>query len=157
MKNIFQKLNELLCEAQETCIELYEFASPLSVVRSNVHNKSNDIIEHICKVILYKDIHKTTVHHWCAEILADLLNCTNAKIKATKTTPSKEQLNKWLLDYWRKPEDLENLVWGLQIQYGKTDVDLKDLHNKIVLAIDKLTTKLAQKDISIQIIEDILK
>ena len=160
---LLQKLEDLIYSTKETTILIYEMSQPQSEVRTTVRRLSEPIIEHILKVILYgKDT--PTTHHWCAEICSWLDQCVKQKIKRSRkdSIPTEQELYKWLLDWYQTADDIDGLRWALERKYQqqgytKRNIDNEYLYKSIVSIYKKLCPLVANKQHTIEKVEEIIE
>lgn len=164
IQELIEKLQDVLFDIKETTIQLYEMSQPQSEVRTTVRRLSEPIIEHILKIILYGNDTSTTVHHWCAEICSWLDQCVKQKIKRNKkdSTPTEQELYKWLLDWYQTSDDIDGLRWALERKYQqqgyiKRNIDNQYLYNAIKSIYQQLCPLVANKQHTIEKIQEIIE
>lgn len=121
LKELLEQMDECLFQLKEQAIYLYEMSQPQGKVRDNIRNLSSEIADHLIKAILYGKEEHDTLHHWSHEINNWLKQCVKTKIKrhGKDTYPTKEELFKWLTDYYSSEDDMEGIrnVWEHEYTY----------------------------------------
>lgn len=121
LKELLEQMDECLFQLKEQAIQLYEMSTPLGKVKEHVHNISEEIADHLIKVILYGKEEYQTLHHWSHEINNWLKQCIKNKIKrkGKDTSPTSKELYTWLTDYYSSADDMRGIrnVWEHQYDY----------------------------------------
>ena len=140
IKQILEKIDDILFNLKENAIYLYEMSQPQGKVRDNVRNLSSSIANHLVKVILYGKEENRTLHHWAHEINNWLTQCVATKIKrkGKDTYPTEQELYTWLTDYYSDSSDMEGLkrVWDHEYTYqghkSRENISEEDIYNSFI-------------------------
>lgn len=154
-----EKLNELLdslsAEISECKENLYEFATKQAKVKERINDKSDIVVEHIIKCIQYGYQNSETLHHWCAEIFANLKNVVYLVIKGTGKTPNKKQLKEWLFtEYYESIYAIQAVDNYWKEEYSNPQyTDIYDLYEATEFVVDKLIELIINKKLTLSNIQ----
>ena len=131
--SIWRELDKINKLEEHINKQLVEMAMPLALAKTKISSKSDIIIEHILKSIVYGDSLKS-LNHWCKEAGSWLDLCGNIILKPKNNKPSKNQYASWIFSYWFSDKD--NVRASLKflaaecIDYPEFDVN-DELINKV--------------------------
>lgn len=119
MSKLSEQITSYLQEVYGAYIELKEFANPQKDVKKSIINLSDNIIEHIVKIIIFGSQTPNTIHHWEAEIFAGLKECQRQKIKGRggNCYPNSYQLNTWLNELYSEDDSMIGLTGAIESHY----------------------------------------
>lgn len=144
--NIQELIEALKLATEDNIQKLYEFAYPIKNVRQRFYDLSENIIEHVVKIILYKQQYPTTINHWASEILANLAHCMQKQIKRKGNPyPTAKEIYDWLLIGFDNPDTMTGLRYSLQTQYeNPIDIDNEQLYKQVCDFIKYVSVPLSQ-------------
>lgn len=126
-------IRELNKQIEEFFYNIYEHANSRKLQKERIWNLSEEIYEHLAKIIMFGNEHPTTVHHWCSEIVAHLRKCMRSTIKMEKKPryPKESELYSWLTDnlYVEDMLGLKNYLAG---EYKIPNITDEELYGKII-------------------------
>lgn len=161
LHKLINELQELLLESKEYIYHLYEMSQPIAEVRKNVRELSNQIIKHICKILLYSKEENQTLHHWCAELDNWFDQCMR-KIKGKNRYPNAEELYKWLTDYYSDYTDIEVIRRSIEKQYfyqghkKRSDISNELLYDNVTKFLKDICPFVANLSSDIEAIEHVI-
>ena len=138
IKELLQAINEILEDKTGGVQDLYEFALNRKKVKDKIESWSDVIVDHICKIVYLRHIMKNTVHHWYAEIVAQLNNIVQIQMKGGDLKQS--TLLQWMRNGLNTPKEMENRRYLVAMQ---EDIDismckeLEDIDYDTVMSIIK--------------------
>lgn len=164
IKQLLEKLDELLYDTKERTIYLYEMSTPLGKVKDKVHDLSEQIIKHSLKILLYGKEEHQTLHHWCHELGNRIGQCV-IKIKkhGKDRYPNANELVEWLTDYYSDETDIEFMRYNLEKDYiyqGHTEretITNKQLYDAYVSILKEVCPLIVQKQASDDKIQEIVE
>ena len=102
--NIWRELDKISKLEEHLNRELVEMAMPLTLAKSKIISKSDPIIAHILKAIVYGNS-LNSLNHWCREIGVWLDLCGNITLKPKNNKPNKNQYSNWIFSCWFSDKD----------------------------------------------------
>lgn len=150
--NISEILDKLSLVLDDSAQRLCEWAYPIKDVRKRFIDLSENIIEHIVKIILYGEQYPTTVNHWCAELFANLTQCMKRQIKR-KGQPyaTATEISTWLLTGFDTADSMKGLRYSLSAQYeNPKEITNDKLYEQIKQFILTVSEPLARLELTKQ-------
>lgn len=144
-------ISELIESLKYTLNSIYEMALPQGKVIDKVRDLSTPIFKHCMKIIMYGKEEKQTLHHWCHELNSWFDQCVECQIKRKRNPyPTKEELIKWLTDYYSKVEDIKRIRNNIDKEYqyqGHKICTLtdKEIYDKVILFLNVICPIVAEQ------------
>lgn len=136
--DLIEKLHEIINIALDGLQDLKEQADPRGQIIAKIRELTPNIVTHLYKIYGFGNQNSTTIHHWVAEISANLRSFCYTKNKATKRPlTTKEIMNVFKVKYMDASE-LASIESDLYPEYGYSVLDNVTLYNKIYGILPKL-------------------
>ena len=160
IKELLQKLNEVLTDTVDNAVHIYEMSQPQGKVRQMVRDLSEPIFEHIIKILLYGK-QENSLHHWCAELNTWFAKCMkkNIKRKGKDYPPTEMELYTWLTDYYSSVNDVQGVKRYIEaLFYEKEHEQITDeeLYQNYINILKECCKLAANKQNSVTEIEKVI-
>lgn len=150
IKRLIEQMQTLLESLSESGQLLWEQANSRKVQRERVWALSDEIYEHLAKIILFGKEYQTTVHHWVSEVLGHMRKCmrNTVKIGGKPRYLTQTELYQWLTEnlYVEDMTGLKNFLSG---EYEVPQIDDMQLYEQILKGYRIITSLAAKQDFNI--------
>lgn len=129
--NILERLKYTIELALGSVECIVEHADPRGVIINQIRDIVPNIVTHLYKIYGFGNTNEQTIHHWLAEISANIRSFCYTRIKHTNKPLSTKEIMNVFKDKYRDASELAQVESFLYPEYGYSDIDNETLYNKI--------------------------
>lgn len=123
----------------EFLYRIFEMAEFSKEIKSQIRSLTPNIVTHLYKIYGFGECNETTtIHHWVAEISADLRSFCYIQCKHSHKPLTTKEIIDVMKDKYRDAGELASVESSLFKEYGYSKYTNKELYDKIYSILPKL-------------------